>query len=150
MQSVHLVPIALLLIRSDVPLFLQLFQVVVDVLFELSHALCRKGMRHRLPLPRMFRAVPCVEQSPTNAHKRIVVLALEEAVSVAIYLRDSVRIRNTNVVWLDAHELAVFGVGGVNSEEAFPLTTLCEEPEVCECGREGRGYGADLPIADVG
>lgn len=150
MQSVHLVPVSLLLVRSYVPLLLQFFQVVVDVLLKLPHTLRRESMRHSLPLPRMLRTIPCVEQPPSDAHKRIVVLALQEAIAVAVDLRYGVCVRNANVMWLYAHELAVLCVRFVDCEVTFALATLYQEPEIRPCGRKGSRDIADLLVPDVG
>jgi hypothetical protein len=148
-QSVHLEPFTLLFIRPNVPLFLQLLEVMMNVLFKLTNALCRKGMRDCLPLARMFGPIPCVEQATSDTHKRIIVLALEEAVAMPIDLRDGIGVGNANMVGLNAHELPVFGVRVMNSEVALAATTLSEKPEVCKGSGEGRGDGADLPVADI-
>jgi hypothetical protein len=148
-QSIHLVPFALLLVCPDIPLLLQLLQVVMNILFELSHALCRKGMRDCLPLARMFRPIPRIEQTSSNTHKRVIVFALEEAVTVPIYLRDSIGVGNTDVVRLNAHELPVFGMCVMNGKETFAATALSEKPEICEGSREGRGDGTYLPVSDI-
>lgn len=149
-QSVHLVPISLLLIRSNIPLLLQLLQIVVNVLLELPHALRRERVRHSLSLARMLRTISCIEQSPFNAHKRVVVFALQETVAVAVDLRDRICVGNANMVWLDSHKLAILCVRVMDCKVTLALTTLCEKPEVRPCGGEGCGDVANLPIADVG
>jgi hypothetical protein len=149
MQSVHLIPIPLFLIRPNVPLPLQLLQIMMNILFKLTHTLRRERMRHCLPLPRMFRAVPRVEQPAPDAHKRVVVLALEEPVAVPVDMRDRICVRNANVVRLDAHQLAVLRVCGVHCEVPLALPALREQPEVGPRGGEGRGDVADLPVSDV-
>lgn len=98
----------------------------------------------------MFRTVPCIKQSPPNTHKRIVILAFQETIAVAVDLWNGVCVRDANVVRLDAHEFAVFGVRGVHGEEALSLAALGEQPEVCEGRGEGPGDGPDLPVAEVG
>ena len=35
---------------------------------------------------------------------------------------------NTNMVWLNAHQLSVLGVRSVDCEEALPLTALSDQP----------------------
>lgn len=87
----------------------------------------------------MFRPIPCIEQPSTNAHKSIIVLALEKAVTMSVDLGDRIGIRDADMMRLNSHKFAVFGVCGVDGEEALPLTALREEPEVRECG-SGRAW----------
>lgn len=114
MQSIHLIPVALLLIRPDIPLLLQFFQVVVDVLLKLSNTLCRKCMAHSLPLPGVFCTVSRIEQPSTNAHESIVVLTLEEPIAMPVNVWYRIGVGDTNMVWLYAYQLSVFGVRSVD------------------------------------
>lgn len=107
-------------------------------------------MRHRLALARVFRTVTRVEQPAANRDKRVVVLALEEAIAVAIDVRDSVCVCDADMVRLDAHQGAVFLVCFVHSEITLSASYLEKEPEVCPGGGKGRGDGPDLPAAEVG
>lgn len=43
---------------------------------------------------------------------------------MTVDLRNSVRIRNTDMMWLKANELSVFLVCFMNSEITFPAPTL--------------------------
>lgn len=123
---------------------------MMNILFKLPHTLRRKRMRHRLPLARMFRTIPRIEQSPSNTHKGIIILAFQEPIAVAVDLWNGICVRDANVVRLDAHEFAVFGVCGVHGEKALSAAALGEQPEVCEGRGEWGGDGADLPVAEVG
>lgn len=122
---------------------------MMDVLFELPDALRRERMAHCLPFPGVFCTIPRVEKSTLDANESIVVLALQESISVPVDLRNRVRICDANVVRLYTHEFSILGMCGVYSEIAFSLTALSKEPEVREGGGEGRGDVADLPVSDV-
>jgi hypothetical protein len=148
-QRVHLVPTSLLRGGARVPLLLQLFKVVVDVLLELADRLCRKGVRDGLALTCVLGAIARVEEAAADRDKGVVVLALEEAIAVAVDLRNGICVGNTDVVWLDANQDAVLLVRLVDGQVALPLARLPEQPEVRPRSREGCGDVADAPIAEV-
>jgi len=106
-------------------------------------------MGHSLALPGVFGTVPSVEQATPDRNEGIIVLALQESVTVAINQWDSVRICDTDVVWLKTNKLAILLVCFVDSEEAFALTALPQEPEVRPRGGEGCRDVANLPVAEV-
>jgi hypothetical protein len=47
---------------------------------------------------------------------------------VAVNDWNGVGVGNTNMMWLNAHQLSEFGVRGVHSEIPLSATALCEEP----------------------
>lgn len=77
-ERIHMIPFSLLLsaLRPSIPLLLQLFKVMMNILLKLQHTLGRKGVRYRLSLSRMFRTIPRVEQTTPDRHEGVVVLAL--------------------------------------------------------------------------
>ena len=151
MQRIHMVPFSLLFsaFRPSIPLLLQLFKVMMNILLKLQHTLGRKGMRNCLPLPRMFRAIPRVEQTASYRHESIIVLAFQEPVAVTVDLWDSVRICDTDVMRLQANKFSVLLVCFMNGEIAFPEPALVQEPKICPGGWEWRWNVANLPVADV-
>jgi len=76
----------------------------------------------------VFFTVSRIEQPSTNAHESIVVLALEESIAMPVDLWYRIGVGNTNMVWLNAHQLSVLGVRSVDCEEALPLTALSDQP----------------------
>lgn len=53
------------------------------------------------------------------------------------------------MIWLDANDLAILFMSGIDSEIATPTTGLVHQPEVRERGREGRGHPANCICAEV-
>lgn len=88
----------------------------------------RKHMRDNLPLSRVFRSIPRVEQTPSDTDKRIVKLGLEESVSVAVNLVDSGMVRNGDVIRRDSNELAVLLVLVMNDFVSVAPSCLTGEP----------------------
>lgn len=85
-------------------------------------------MRDNLPLSRVFRSIPRVEQTPSDTDKRIVKLGLEESVSVAVNLVDSGMVRNGDVIRRDSNELAVLLVLVMNDFVSVAPSCLTGEP----------------------
>ena len=78
MQAIHLSPLppsTSCRRRKPIPLFHKLLQVVGHVLFELPNTLGTKGMRHSLPLARMFSSIARIEKAALDGDKSIVIVA---------------------------------------------------------------------------
>jgi hypothetical protein len=156
-------------------LFTQFLKVVVDILLELADRLGREGMRYGLALACVLCAVACVEEAAADGNEGVVVLSvamlifpnpghcsfgkgrrdrpnvrLQETIAMAIYLRNSLRICNADMVRLYPHQGTVFLMRGIDSEISSPSSTMVEQPEVCEGCRERCRDAADGPIAEVG
>lgn len=119
----------------------------MHVLLELSNALCAKSMRDGLSLPCMFCSVPCVEQAAGNADKGVIILAFEEASTVAIDDGDGSRVCDGDMMRLDADEFAVSLVCFVYGEVSSASAALVHEPEVGEGCWKGCGNITDGPVA---
>lgn len=107
-------------------------------------------MRNSLSLSGVFCSIPGVEKTSLYANKSIVVLAFQEAGTVAIDDRDSSWVCDGDVVGLDADEFAVGLVCLVYGEVASSSAALVHEPEIGKGCREGCGYIADGPVAEIG
>jgi hypothetical protein len=77
-------------------------------------------------------------------------IRFQEAVAMAVYYLNGVAIGDGDVVWLDSDDFAVFLVGSVDGEVAFPAATLVHQPEVGEGRWEGRWDLPDCICAEVG
>jgi len=89
-------------------------------------------MSDGLALASMLGAVPGIEQTAVDGYESIVVVGFKEAVAVTVDILNGRVIGDGYVVWSNAHQLAVFIVGIVNSEEAFALAGLEGEPDIGE------------------
>lgn len=94
----------------------------------------RKHMADNLPLPRVLRPVPRVEQSPPNTDERIVKLGLQESIAVAVNLGDSRRVRNGDMIRCDPDEFPVTLVLCVDDLVSVPAACLTRDPEFGEGG----------------
>lgn len=94
-------------------------------------------MTDDLPLSRMFRPIPRIEQSPPNTNKRIIKLGLQEPIAVPVNLWNSLIIRNRDMVRCDPDECAVLLVLRVDDLVAVSVSCLTGEPEFGEGGWEG-------------
>lgn len=128
---------------------MQFLQVVVDVLFELQHTFGRKGVGDRLPLPGVLGTIPSVEQASPNGYESVIVLALQEAVAMAVDLGNGVCISNADMVRLNTDKLSKLFVCFVNGKEALPAAALVKQPEIGPSGWEWRRYVADLPVTKI-
>ena len=81
-----------------VPLPNQRSDMVLCVRLERPHARGGKYVAHNLPLPRMLRPTPGVEQSPPNAHECIVEVSLECPVPVRVDRREGVGVVDGDAV----------------------------------------------------
>lgn len=77
-------------------------------------------------------------------------IRLQKAIAMAIDDLNRLAIGDGNMVRLNADNLAVFLVGGIDGEVAPPATGLVHEPEVGEGGGEGGGDVSDGICAEVG
>lgn len=69
---------------------------------------------------------------------------------MTINLRDSLRVRNTNVIRLYPQQRAILLMRIVDSEITPSLSALPQQPEIGERCREWTRYAADGPVAKVG
>jgi len=62
---------------------------------------------------------------------------------------DGVRVRDGNMVGLDAHNLSILFVSLVDGQVAATTTALVQQPEVRERGGHGARHAAETWIAEI-
>ena len=75
MEGVETIVSAFGLLAPCVPLFRQLFEVVVDVLFELADALRAEGVGDGLSLSRVLVTISRVEETSFDGDEGVVVIS---------------------------------------------------------------------------
>lgn len=69
--------------RKPIPLFDELFQVVMHIPLKLADRLGAEGVRHGFPLPSMLRSISSVEESTLDAYEGIIVVTVHAGVMSA-------------------------------------------------------------------
>lgn len=110
-----------------------------------------KHMTDNLSLPRMFRSISRVKQSPPNTNKRIIKLGLQEAIPMSVDLIDSRMVRNRYMVGRNPDEFTVALVLVVYDLVSVASACLTGEPELGERGGEGTWVFAEaVGVKDEG
>lgn len=110
-------------------------------------------MRDSLALACVLGAVTSVEETSADGDKRIIVftgvcqcclyslrehiIPLQHSIAMAVDDRNRIGVCDTDMVWLYPDHRSILLVCIVDSQVTFALTSLEEEPEVCESRREG-------------